>query len=344
MTIVIIAGGSGTRLWPLSTNDYPKHLLSLTNDRSLLQNTYDRVSILSDDIFVVTEASHSHHVHNQLPDLSKKNILIEPARRGTASCIVMALSEIKKRGYDDQPVFFLWSDHIIRDKSGFASAIKQGNKLAEETKKLVFFGVEPTYPSTGFGYMHKGKRLENGFKNVFELEKFVEKPDRGTAEQWLETGEYLWNTGYLMGTVETFEREIKTYSSRLWKDYQSLLETKDIENIYLNFKAEAIEYAFSELVKDALVVPGNFDWADVGSFNDLHSMNRQNSSSNHVRGDNIELENVTNSYIRNEQALPVAVIGLDNIAVIATENGFLVTNKNYAQKVGDVAKRLQAKK
>jgi mannose-1-phosphate guanylyltransferase len=344
MIVVIIAGGSGTRLWPLSTSNYPKHLLTLMGDKSLVQNTYNRVKNLTDNIFVVSEASHIKHVYGQLKEMPKKNILVEPARRGTASCVVFALSEIKKRKFDDQPILFLWADHLIRDKQGFTSSAKQAAKLAKHHQKLVFMGVEPTYPSTGFGYIQKGEKLENGFKNVFKFKQFVEKPTRAKAEHYFESGEYLWNTGYLTGTIETFEREIEEHSPRLWSDYQKLLDTKKPEKPYMDFQSESIDTALSEHVSDALLVPGTFDWADVGSFNDLHGISIQNDEGNHVKGDNIEMEHVSNSYVRNEQELPLAVIGVDNIAVIATENGILVTNKTYAQKVGDVAKRLQGGK
>jgi mannose-1-phosphate guanylyltransferase len=343
MIVVIIAGGSGTRLWPLSTHDYPKHLLTLMGSRSLVQNTYDRVKSLTDNIFVVSEASHIKHVYDQLNEVPKKNILVEPARRGTASCVILALSEIKKRKFDDQPILFLWADHLIRDKRGFVTSAKQAAKLAESHQQLVFMGVEPTYPSTGFGYIQKGEKVENGFKNVFKLEQFVEKPDRVKAEHYFESGEYLWNTGYLTGTMHTFERELEEHSPRLWNDYQKLLGTKEPEKPYMDFESEPIDTALSEHVPDALVVPGAFDWVDVGSFNDLHSISFQDDSGNFVKGEKIEMENVSNSYVRNEQELPVAVIGLDNIAVIATENGILITNKTHAQKVGDIAKRLQGK-
>jgi mannose-1-phosphate guanylyltransferase/mannose-6-phosphate isomerase len=343
MIIVIIAGGSGTRLWPLSTSNYPKHLLSLMNERSLLQNTYDRVRALADDedIVVVSEASHVKHVYKQLPQLKRKNILVEPARRGTASCVVWALSEIKKRKYEDQPVLFLWADHLIRDRNEFIASAKQASKLAIKHKKLIFMGVEPSYPSTGMGYIHKGDRLKNGFKNVFELKQFVEKPDKATANQYFQSGDYLWNMGYLTGTMSTFEREFKDHAPRLWDNYQLLLNSWKVKKIYMDFKSEPIDTALSEHVPDALVVAGSFDWVDVGSFQDLHDASLQNDEGNHVKGDNIELENVTNSYVRNEQGVPVAVIGLDNVAVIATEAGFLVTNKTHAQKVGDISKRLQ---
>lgn len=341
MIVVIIAGGSGTRLWPLSTHDYPKHLLTLMGERSLVQNTYDRVKSLSDDVFVVSEKSHIKHVYDQLPEVGRKNIFVEPARRGTASCIVFALSNLKKRGLKDQPVLFLWADHLIRDRREFLASAKQAAKLASVHKQLVFMGVEPTYASTGFGYIQKGVRLKNGFKNVFELKQFVEKPDRKTAEHYFQSGEYLWNTGYLTGTIGTFEGEIKKHSPRLWNDYQNLLKVKRPEKLYLDFESEPIDTALSEHVPDALVVAGSFDWVDVGSFQDLHSVSHQDDDGNHLTGENIELERVTNSFVRNEQGLPIAVIGLDNIAVVATDNGILVTSKTHAQKVGEISKRLQ---
>lgn len=343
MIIVIIAGGSGTRLWPLSTHEYPKHLLKLTNDRSLLQNTYDRVKTTASDenIFVIPEASHVDHVYNQLPEIPRKNILYEPARRGTASCIILALSEIKKRNLDDQAIFFLWADHVIRDKTGFKTTIELGSKLAEDLKKVVFLGVEPAYASTGMGYIHKGERLENGHKGAFKFKGFVEKPSKDIAEDYFESGEYLWNTGYSFGTLATFEREIRQHNQRLWGDYQALLTSKDTNTTYLKFESEAIDYALWEHIKDGALVQGAFDWVDIGSFHDLHGISRQDAEGNYIKGEKIQLDQVTNSYIRNEQGIPIAVIGLDNIAVVATEKGILVTNRSHAQKVGDIAKRLQ---
>lgn len=342
MIVVIIAGGSGTRLWPLSTHNYPKHLLRLTNERSLIQNTLHRIEGLTDPerIFVVSEASHAHHVKDQLKALPEENILVEPARRGTASCFLLALNAIKQRGLGGQAIFFLWADHVIRDQRGFAATASHAGELAEKTDKMVFIGVEPTYPSTGLGYMEKGERLQNGFKNAFELNKFVEKPDKKTAMEYVRSGNYLWNTGYLIATLETLERELQAKSDRLWKDYTALQETDNQSETYLGFTSEAIDKALSERVEDGLVIPGTFDWLDIGSFHDLHGVSDQDTDGNYTMGDNIELEQVTNSYVRNEQDVPVAIIGLDNIAVVATKNGFLVTNKTYAQKVGEVSKRL----
>lgn len=343
MIVVIIAGGAGTRLWPLSTSTYPKHLLKVIDHRSLLQNTFDRVQKITstNKILVVSEESHIEHIYKQLDELDKDNILVEPARRGTASCIALALCEIKKRKFDkDEPILFIWADSLIRDNNGFvATALKSGD-IATEHKTIVFIGAEPTYPSTGFGYMHKGKMV-NGWRDVYELSGFVEKPDRKTAKEYLTSGEYLWNVGYLVGELKTFEDYFERYAPDMKDRYQKLCTSKDIEKTYLALESVAVEYVFSEKIKGALVIPGTFDWMDIGSFHDLHSVSLLDDGGNHVRGENIVVEETTNSYIHNEEDTPVAVVGLDNLVVINSPNGVLVVNKNYAQKVGDIAKKIQ---
>jgi len=344
MIAVIIAGGSGTRLWPLSTKDYPKHLLSLTNEKSLLQNTVERVQRIAkkDHIFVITEQSHSKHVINQLEGLPSENILIEPGRRGTASCVLMGLNHVSKLGLpEDEPIIFLWADHLIRDNDGFAASALRAGELSKTEKKLVFIGVEPTQPATGFGYMQKNGPVEGWF-NAFHLKQFKEKPDKKTADDYFHSGEYLWNTGYLVGSLHTFENTMKLVTPSLYESFNTLVKAVNFDKAYLSLENETIDTALSEKVRDGLVVPGTFDWVDVGSFGDLHAVSMTDDNGNHLRGDDIELENTTNSYIRNDDTEPVAVIGLDNIVVVNTPNGVLVANKNYSQKVGDVAKRIQS--
>ncbi|HET6863914.1 MAG TPA: sugar phosphate nucleotidyltransferase, partial [Candidatus Saccharimonadales bacterium] len=266
-------------------------------------------------------------------------------RRGTASCFLLALSEIKRQGHKNQPVLFLWADHLISDNKAFSKAAAEAAKIAESEEKLVFMGVKPTYPSTGFGYIQMGKRLKKAGKDVYELKQFVEKPDKKTAQQYLKNGRYLWNTGYLIGTVNSFERELRQHAPRLWNDYRELRSTFLAINrrkIYMDFVSEPIDTALSEHISDGLVVEGRFDWADVGSFHDLHDVSEQDKAGNTISGEKVELSDVKGSLVRNDSDVPVAVIGLENIAVIATENGILVTNKEKAQKVGDISKKLQA--
>lgn len=343
MIVVIIAGGSGTRLWPLSTHEYPKHLLKLTNEKSLLQNTLARVTKVTslDNIFVIPEASHVTHVYDQLKEVKKRNILVEPGRRGTASCVIYALSEIKKRKLPNEPILFLWADHLIRDDDSFAATILKADEVAETEQKLVFIGVDPSYPATGFGYLERDG-LVKGWKEVYGLSSFKEKPDQETAQRYFASGRYLWNTGYLVGLLSAFEKEIQAHSTRLWNDYQKLLDTKKLEDTYLAFKSESIDTALSEKVTDGIVVPGAFDWVDVGSFHDLHTICTKDKCGNHTRGNNVVLQDSSNSFVRNETNTPVAVIGVDNVVVVNTPDGVLVVNKNFAQRVGDVAKKIQS--
>lgn len=342
MIVVLIAGGSGTRLWPLSTSEYPKHLLALTNERSLLQNTFDRVSELTslDKILVISEKSHIDHVYHQLPELSKENILVEPARRGTASCVAWAFVEIKKKNLPNEPVYILWADHLIRDKDGFVATSLRAAEVADEKNTVAFIGVEPTYPSTGFGYMKKGKSI-NGWRGVYTLDSFVEKPDKHTAEEYFNSGNYLWNAGYFVVKPSVFLEQLQKNCPDMLQRYTTLADAKSTQDAYLKLENVAVDYVFHEKVQNTAVIPGTFDWADVGSFKDLHAISIQDDDGNHIKGKDVHLEATTNSYVRNDDGRPVAVIGLDNVVVVNTSSGVLVTNQTYAQKVGDVAKKIQ---
>jgi mannose-1-phosphate guanylyltransferase len=187
MIVVIIAGGSGTRLWPLSTPDYPKHLLKIQGEsKSLLQNTYARAKWLSDKIYVVSEVGHIHHVKDQLPDLTDDSFIVEPARRGTASCILSALVRIGQLNSTDEPIVFLAADHYIRDVNGFAHSFKVAADASKRSGRIVLIGVEPDYPATGFGYIEKGTLLdEQSF--IYNVNAFKEKPNYEVAQDYLKS-------------------------------------------------------------------------------------------------------------------------------------------------------------
>lgn len=341
MIVVIIAGGSGTRLWPLSTPDYPKHLLKINGSRrSLLQNTYDRARRLTDKIYVVSDASHAHHVKDQLPDLPDDNFIIEPARRGTASCIVAALAQIAKSQNADEPIAFLAADHYVRDVEGFAHSFRVADETSREQKRIVLVGVEPDYPATGFGYIEKGDLLsEEPF--VFNVKSFKEKPDHRPARDYMQSGNYLWNCSYFIGSINTFKDKMKQYAPGLLDNYDKLQQAsyESYKEVYLSFENISIDYALIEKVQDLLVVPASFDWMDLGSFADLSKAVDGDDQGNHIHGQKVEIEEVQNSFIQNHEDKPVAVIGLDNCVVINTPNGILVARKDLSQKVGDISKR-----
>ncbi len=330
-------------MWPLSTPEYPKHLLSLTGSQALIQYAYERARTLSNKNYVITEVGHAHHVQSLLPDLDKNNLIIEPGRRGTASCIVAALSHISKMHDSDEPIAFMHADHFVRDTVGFKHSFEIAAKASKKSGRIVLIGVEPDHPATGFGYIQKDASY-NGESFVFSVKDFKEKPDHKTAQRYVSSGQYLWNCGYFVGSVDTFLATMKKYAPKLLRKYKKLqkaADKKSFEKTYLRFENIAIDYALIEKVKDLLVVPATFDWMDIGSYGDLHKAVGNDEQGNHITGKNVEIAGVENSIIRNHEDKPVAVIGLDNVAVINTPHGLLVTRKDLAQQVGEVSKRFK---
>lgn len=346
MIVVIIAGGSGTRLWPLSTSDFPKQLLKLTNEHSMVQNTYERAKQIATNVYVVPDISHAHHIKKQLSELDEDHFVVEPGRRGTANCIVAALAHVSKRHGADEPIAFIHSDHHIRDNQGFARSFMIAAEVSASRREIALIGIEPTYPATGFGYIERDGELEE-FKGVYHVESFKEKPDFKTAKSYMASGNYLWNCGYFVGSINTFLKEMEQYAPALKSNYDDLVaiddpNSKNYADKYLGFSNEVIDVALIEKSKSLVVVPASFDWMDVGSFKDLHDANESDELGNHIKGDGVYAIEVENAYIRNEQDKPVAVIGLDNIVVVNTKDGILVARKDLSHKVGEIAKKIQS--
>lgn len=346
MIVVIIAGGSGSRLWPLSTPSFPKQLLKVNGDsRTLLQNTYERALQLTDaeSIYVVPETSLMPHVKEQLPDFAEDNFVIEPARRGTAHCILAALDHIGKRHDEDEPIAVLSADHYVRDVQGFTHSFKIAQEASKEQGRIVLVGVEPDHPATGMGYIQKDSLLDED-KFVFNVHSFKEKPDFDTAKSYVKSGNYLWNCGYFVGSIRTFRESMQADAPELLANFEKLQAAtpETYEETYLQFESISIDYALIEKVHNLLVVPASFDWMDLGSFSDLHKAADLDQAGNNLQG-LVEVEEVENAFVQNMEDKPVAVIGLDNIVVVNTPNGILVTRKDLSQKVGDVSKRFLQK-
>lgn len=344
MITVIIAGGSGTRLWPLSTSDYPKHLLKLTGELSLLQSAYHRATKVGETVYVVTEAGHAQHVKDQLPELPQENFLIEPGRRGTGNCIVFALDIISRRHDRNEPIAFVHSDHNIRDVEGYVHSLRTAADASVATNKVTLIGIEPTFPATGFGYIERDGELQG--TGAYNIESFKEKPDLTTAQEYLRAGNYLWNCGYFVGSVNTFLSEIKAVAADLQQSFDTLAAveaplSEEYNQAYLSFPELVIDYSLAERSSNLAVVPANFDWMDIGSFKDLHEANDSDEKGNVTKGKAIyDIEN-ENVYIQNDEDKPVVTIGLDNVVVINTPNGILVARKDLSQKVKDAVARIK---
>ena len=344
MIILIVAGGSGTRLWPLSVPEYPKHLLRITGDNSLLQNTFERAKRLTsvDKIYVSTEASHSDHVIEQLSELDGDNIIIEPARRSTMPCIINALQIIATKHGDEEPIASIWADQHIRAIDGFVDTFQYAAEASVKHQRIALVGIEPDNPSTKFGYIKKNGRVDNE-SFLHSVDEFKEKPDHKTAQAYLSSGEYLWNAGYFVAPYKVFKERIAKYADSHWTEQLDKIKNASEEvasAIYLDFKDEAIDTALVEKTPDLMVVPASFDWMDVGSFDDVHEVSPQDEDENSAVGGGTIILDSRSVYVRNEEDKPVAVVGLDNVAVINTPHGVLVVRKDLSQKVKDVTKRL----
>lgn len=347
MITVIIAGGSGTRLWPLSTSEKPKQLLALTGERTMVQQAYDRARLVGDTVYVVTEASHAERLKAQLPELPEDAFLVEPGRRGTAHCILFALDYIARHHDHKEPVAFIHSDHNVRDVRGFKQSFTTAGRISLEHDKIVLIGIEPTFPSTGFGYIQRDGVLDEE-AGVHKVETFKEKPDFTTAQRYVASGDYLWNCGYFVGSVSTFLGEMERSAPDLMRNYETLAAhevhgAEAYSEAYLTLDNQVIDIALIEKSDNLAVVSARFDWMDIGNFKDLHDVVSKDEENNYLLGDNIHAIELENVYVRNEEPnKPIAVIGLDNVVVVNTPEGILVARKDTSHRTGEVAKKLQA--
>ncbi|MBQ4828182.1 mannose-1-phosphate guanylyltransferase/mannose-6-phosphate isomerase [Alteromonas sp. MMG017] len=347
MKPVILAGGTGSRLWPKSRAALPKQFLSLTSANTMLQDTVTRLGDKPTEapVFICNEA-HRFLVAEQLRQKSiiHGGILLEPVGRNTAPAIALAAIHAIKAG-EDPTLLVLAADHLIQDNEAFHSAINQAEKLAEKGK-LVTFGIVPTKAHTGFGYIKSGSSLEVGF----EVDSFVEKPELSIAKEYISSGNYYWNSGMFMFKASRYLEELEKYSPEILEVCKQAIEseTPDLDfirvdkDIFSNCKDDSIDYAVMEKTTSAAMVPLDAGWSDVGSWTSLWETAKKDENGNATIGDTI-LENTTNSYVNSEQRL-VAVIGLDDVIVVETKDAVMVAHKNDAQSIKNVVSKLKSDK
>jgi mannose-1-phosphate guanylyltransferase len=258
---------------------------------------------------------------------------------------VFALDVIARRHDKDEPIAFVHSDHHIRDIEGYVTSLHNAAESSTRSSRVTLVGIEPTSPSTIFGYIERDDPVDDT-NDAYSIKSFKEKPDYDTASQYLQAGNYLWNCGYFVGSVNTFWNEIKRSSPGLQGSINRLAEftypSDNYDNAYLSLEDQIIDYALSEKSDNLLVVPATFDWMDIGSFKDLHDIVDKDERGNYLNGENIYSIDVENIYVRNEETKPVAVIGLDNVVVVNTPDGILVARKDVSHRAGEVAKKLQS--
>ncbi len=343
---VILCGGAGSRLWPLSREHYPKQLLSLVDDNSLLQNTAKRIEQVADVAapILVCNENHRFLIAEQMREtgIAPGAIILEPVARNTAPAIALAALQAEAED-PDAIIVVLPSDHVIPDQQAFETSLTIAVDLATKDK-LVTFGIEPTGPETGYGYIKAGETLDQG-RSVVE---FVEKPDLSTAEAYIATGDYYWNSGMFVFKAARYLEELKRQRSDIEQSARHAFQGSSIDTDFMrpekdaftNCPADSIDYAVMEGTDSAAVVSLDAGWSDIGSWDALWQISEKDKNQNTLVGDVI-IDNVNASYVHAEHRL-VSVVGLDEVIVVETADAVMIASQSHAQNVKNIVLNLKS--
>lgn len=344
---VILAGGSGTRLWPRSRAHRPKQFLDLVSDQTLIQQTVKRVRPLipPENIYFLVGTQHAEELARQLPEIPKANIIVEPMARGTGSAIGLAVAHLRRRD-PHGTMISLHADHFIADEEGFRTALRASVEVAQRGL-LVTLGATPTYPETGYGYIECGGALESAAgQTVYRIARFTEKPDLATAQQMIASGHYLWNTGMFTwrfdAILDAFARWMPAFMQQVREIEQRIgtpHERETLEAIWPQVKSETIDRGIMERAHNGAVVPIDIGWSDIGSWATLHDLLEADEAGNVVRGDHLSID-TRNSLIHANGKL-IVTIGLRDIIVVETDDAILICAKERAQEVKDIVEKLK---
>ncbi|CUT03835.1 mannose-1-phosphate guanylyltransferase [Candidatus Chrysopegis kryptomonas] len=351
---VIMAGGVGSRFWPKSRARKPKQFLNILSSKSLIEQTIERINPLipEKDILIVSNKNQTAELVQVLPKFPIQNIILEPQSKNTAPCIGLA-SLFIKRQQPDAVMVVLPSDHLIKDTEKFLDTLKIGIESAYETKGLITIGIQPTYPSTGYGYIQfvEDEESELGSKGVYKVKTFAEKPNLETAKKFIESGDFLWNSGMFIWRVDVILEEIKTYLPDIYEELMKIDEAigKDdfknvLEQSYGRMKAISIDYGVMEKTNRAYVIKASFGWSDVGSWEEVYNLAPKDENGNYVSSnpDSVILFDVKNCLVEGNKTL-IAMIGVEDLIVVSTEDAILICKRDRAQDVRNVVNYLKRK-
>lgn len=345
---IIMAGGIGARFWPRSKKKSPKQLLNIIGEKTMIQETFLRLNGLvpRKNILIVTNEIQKQGIMDQLPDVPLENIIVEPFGRNTAACIGLASVIIKKRS-PNAVTFVMPADHIINDNEKFLETLKTASTFSFENKALVTIGIQPTKPETGYGYIQIDE--ESAKNNVYKVLTFAEKPNYSTAVNFINSGDFFWNSGMFIWKIDSILDEIKQYMPDLHEGLlhiSSNLDNPDFQNIlsqvYGQLKSVSIDYGIMEKSDKVYLVKGFFSWSDVGSWEAVYDLSEKDQDGN-VKVGTIYTDMALDSYIYSPEKF-TAVIGLDNVIVINTNNALLICKRDKAQDVKNVIDYLKLNK
>ena len=344
LNAVILAGGSGTRLWPLSTPAFPKQFLPLPNGRSMIQESLARIEPLvsPDHAWVVTGRSMAGLVHEHLPALPVSHILGEPIGRNTSAAIAWAAATIARE--DAQAIMIVvTADHVIRNIEAFNQALRLASKLAEQGA-LVTLGIKPTAPETGFGYIRYAEPLAEGFDHqAFRGERFVEKPNLATAKAYVQDGHYVWNSGMFIWKVETILAELHQHLPELARKIDAIVDAVGtsqasviLDELWPTLQTISIDYGVLEKTSNLVVIPADIDWNDVGNWEQYASLFDADADRVRSVGHHVTLGS-QNVFVYNNTDRQVFTIGLEDVIVVEMEDKTLICHTGAVQRVKEVA-------
>lgn len=334
---LILAGGKGTRLYPLSRSEQPKQFLKVINNKSFLENTVDRITPLieKENIYVVTNQDYKDKIREELNGIKKENVFTEPENKETATCIGLSAVKLLKKDKDAVMVV-LPSDHHIEGEKEYIEILTQAVNIANKKKGIVTLGIEPTRPETGYGYIEMGEKIL-GNKESYRVERFTEKPNIEVAKDFLEKGTYLWNSGIFIFRADVILREIEKYLPKLYKSlvdiYEAIGEENEEEVImeqYNLIDGISIDFGIMQKTRKAFVIKSNFVWDDIGSFSAL-SRYLDTSGTNSV-SENIYLQDCTNCSIFGEKNLIIG-LGVQDLVIVDAGDVILIMDKNKDQEI-----------
>lgn len=335
---IILAGGSGSRLWPLSRELYPKQLHHLNSDKSLLQSTFERLKGCTSEIINMTNTKHSSNVKIQLEELGASPVILsEPVSKNTAPAIVLAAKYITQKYEKDPVIIAVPSDLLIEDTEKFISTVKKSEKLAEQGY-IVTFGIEPSYPETGYGYINTSEKIDDGFK----VKEFVEKPDVDTANEFIKAKTYFWNSGIFMFKASTLFNETAKHAPEISEIAKEFDFSKSDEIPFINFDKMpniSFDYAIMEKSDNIALVKLESDWKDLGSWQSIYDVSEKDKNGNVFVGHVLD-KNSKNSFVYASSKL-VTTIGLEDTIIVETEDAVLACKKDQAQNVKQIYETLK---
>lgn len=343
---ILMAGGVGSRFWPVSTTDFPKQFHDmLGSGETLIQKTFSRLSKLIpvENIYILTNERYNELVLQQLPMVTQEQVLLEPAMRNTAPCILYASLKIQKMNPDGLMVVAP-SDHWIEDETAFANNLQQCFDYCEKENALVTLGIQPTFPNTGFGYIEFDKADTNSIKKV---KQFREKPDYETAKSFLKSGNFIWNGGIFIWSVQSITEAFAAFQpemNQLFLDgfdtYNTTLEKDFINEKYAKAENISIDYAILEKASNVYVLPATFDWNDLGTWGSLYDKLEKDEQNNAVVNSKVILENATNNIIRSHDKKIIIIDGLNDYIIVDEGNKLLIYPKSKEQEIKSIISKI----